>query len=186
MKGSQQAELALHRLALRNWRILRLPVTALLTWITVEHLMGADWVFLDHANLALHEGGHVITRWAGDTLQALAGTLTQVLFPLLFTAYFITRHDRFAAAATTWWACQSLMSVARYMADARTQRLPLVGGDIHDWNFLLRDWAQLDHAVEIAGWVKLVGLLGMVLLLGIMAWLALFPRPSDLRVSFRA
>ena len=59
------------------------------------------------------------------------------------------------------------------MADARAQDLPLLTvGDaeyvIHDWNYLFGKLGLLDHDVQIAGFVRTLGWLGMI---GVCLWL---------------
>ena len=48
------------------------------------------------------------------------------------------------------WFAESLMNKARYLGDAQAQLLPLVGGHIHDWNWLLGRWGVLPHCESIA------------------------------------
>jgi hypothetical protein len=42
------------------------------------------------------------------------------------------------------------MYAARYVGDAKALALPLVGGHIHDWNWLLGRWGWIDHCERIA------------------------------------
>lgn len=64
---------------------------------------------------------------------------------------------------------QNWLNVARYMADARAQLLPLVGGGEHDWNALFARWGLLPHDTAIAGSVSFLGWTGM---LACWCWLA--------------
>ena len=62
--------------------------------------------------------------------------------------------------------------VARFLADARAQDLPLLtvgSGDnvIHDWNYLFGKLGVLAHDTQIASAMRVIGWLGM---LGIVAW----------------
>ena len=41
------------------------------------------------------------------------------------------------------------MYAAEYIADAQRQLLPLVGGHIHDWHWLLTKWRLLAHAERL-------------------------------------
>ena len=93
------------------------------------------WDLLDDVNLAIHEAGHLVFGFFGDWLQFAGGSLFQVLVPLVFAGYFTARRQRFSASVVLGWAGASLLNVARYVADARAQELPLLGGDnaIHDW-----------------------------------------------------
>lgn len=107
--------------------------------------------FLDGVNLAFHEAGHLFFGIFGTTLHFLGGTLGQFVFPVAATLHFAARRERFEAAVCVLWGCESAMYAAAYVADAHVQRLPLVGGHIHDWNWLLSRWGALGAAEEI-GW----------------------------------
>ncbi len=90
-------------------------------------------------------------------LAALGGTILQLLLPLAFVAYFWHRADRHAASVALWWVGQNCWNVARYIADARAQELPLVGGGEHDWAFLLAEWGALARDQAIARDVRFIG-----------------------------
>jgi len=122
------------------------------------------WDLLDDVNLAIHEAGHVVFSPLGDHPGVLGGSLFQVLVPAAFVVYFLVRQDRFAASVVLAWVGASLGNVARYIADARAQDLPLLGGEnvIHDWWYLLIEWDLLAHDLVIARWVRLAGALAFV------------------------
>ena len=117
----------------------------------------------DALDLPIHETGHLVFAWGGEVLAALGGTLFQLLLPLAFVVSFVRRGDRHAASVALWWVGQNCWNVARYVADARAQELPLVGGGEHDWAFLLETWGLLarDQAiardVRLLGWILVVG-----------------------------
>jgi len=106
--------------------------------------------FLDGVNLLIHEAGHVIFSPFGITMGVLGGTILQLAFPIAFVVYFARRRQTLEAGFCTIWAAESLMYTAEYMADANTQELPLIGGHIHDWNYLLDRAGLLGAAEEIA------------------------------------
>ena len=54
------------------------------------------------------------------------------------------------------------------MADASSQRLPLVGGGEHDWTNILSRWGALEHDTTLATILRAVGWLGLSLTL---AWI---------------
>lgn len=163
------------------WRVARLPILALLAWFTASHVwFGASWVFIDYVNLALHEAGHLLFRPFGDTAHFLGGTLGQLLFPVAFTVYFARwRKDAFAAVATTWWFGENFMGIARYMADAPAQALPLVGGGIHDWNYLFVKWEMLDKAYLVARYTRWAGIAIMLPALGFLIYRTLVPTDAE-------
>lgn len=122
------------------------------------------WDLLDDVNLAIHEAGHVVFSPLGDHPGVLGGSLFQVLVPAAFVVYFLVRQDRFAASVVLAWVGASLGNVARYIADARAQDLPLLGGEnvIHDWWYLLVEWDLLTRDLVIAQWVRMAGALAFV------------------------
>ena len=123
------------------------------------------WDLLDDVNLAIHEAGHVFFQPLGDTLVVLGGSLLQVIVPLAFVAYFLRQREPFSASVVAAWLGASLANVALYIADARAQELPLLGGEnvIHDWWYLLTEWDLLSSDLAIAGWVRIAGALAFLI-----------------------
>jgi hypothetical protein len=111
----------------------------------------------DAIDLPIHETGHIVFAWGSEVLVALGGTLFQLLIPLAFVAYFWRKKDHHAASVALWWVGQNCFNIARYIADARAQELPLVGGGEHDWAFLLATWRMLPQDQSIAYNVRGIG-----------------------------
>jgi hypothetical protein len=118
--------------------------------------------FLDDVDLAIHETGHLASSWGGDVITALGGTLFQLIVPVAFVGYFARRRDWHAATVPLWWLGQNGWNIARYVADARAEELPLVGGGEHDWAFLLTEWGLLARDLAIAQTVRVGALVLMV------------------------
>ena len=117
---------------------------------------------LTYLNLGIHEAGHMITYSASDLTNALAGSIAQVLVPLLFVAYFLVRRkDWVAAGVCLAWAATSAMEVSLYVADAPKQELDLIG-DKHDWAFILgpEGYNAMDRAGAIADQIRDVAMVG--------------------------
>lgn len=93
--------------------------------------------FLDNVDLAIHEAGHIFFAFGGEFIGIAGGTILQLAMPFAFAFYFFRRADRFAAGITMFWLGQSFINVARYAGDAQKMELPLLGGGVHDWNYLL-------------------------------------------------
>ena len=120
------------------------------------------WVpFLDGINLVFHEAGHPIFSIFGDTLHILGGTLGQLLVPSLVAATFWKQRHALGLGLAGVWCFENLLNIARYMADARAQVLPLVGGGEHDWFELFLKWGCLRSDSRIAAGVRAVGWIGM-------------------------
>ena len=117
---------------------------------------------IDAVDLAIHETGHLVFAPFGEVIQFAGGTLFQLIVPLTFLAYFLRfgpRRDDFAASVMLWWVAVNLWNIAVYMADARTQALPLVGGGEHDWAYLFGRFGLLAHDTSIAATVRGLGTL---------------------------
>jgi hypothetical protein len=125
---------------------------------------GSGWVpILDSANLAFHEAGHPLFGLVSSRLMVYGGTLMQLLLPLA-AAWQLHRQRQIGGSHLCLiWFAENLLNVARYMADARRQELPLVGGGDHDWTFILGSWGLLSADTTLALWLR-------VLAVGLMAW----------------
>ena len=121
---------------------------------------------LDSVDLAIHETGHLVFAAFGEWMAMFGGTLFQVLVPAAFVAHFAWRRELFGAAICLWWVAQSLWNVSVYIADARAQELPLVGGGEHDWAYLLGEAGMLAQDHEIARLVHAVGVVIYMLAVG--------------------
>lgn len=127
------------------------------------------WVpILDSLNLVFHEAGHPLFGVFGETIGFLGGTLMQLLVPLLVVGACWYKRQSAAIGLAGTWFFENFLNIARYMADARTQLLPLVGGGEHDWATLFGQWGLLAQDTSIAGAMSFLGWSGMV---GCAAWL---------------
>ncbi len=132
------------------------------------------YLFIDNANLIVHEGGHNLFGWFGPTLGLWGGTLLQWLVPFLLAAYFFTERQTTGFVFCLFFFFENWLYTATYMADARAQVLPLVttgGPDLveHDFHAIFTSLGVLDHDTQIASVVRVLGWLGMILTT---AWLA--------------
>lgn len=116
---------------------------------------------LDHANLAFHEAGHVFFGIFGSTLGLYGGTLGQLVFPVVVTVSFLRNGALISAALALLWLFQNFLNIARYVADARVQQLPLVGGGDHDWFNILSRWGALSADTTLARLLSTLAWLGM-------------------------
>lgn len=133
----------------------------------------AGFLFIDNANLIVHEGGHLLFSYLGQTLCLWGGTILQWAVPLLLAAYFFTQRQTTAFAFSLFFFFENWLYTAAYMADARALALPLVStGDSdvieHDWNTIFTSLGLLRFDTTIAGIVRFGGWCGMI---GVVAWL---------------
>tara|TARA_R110002073_G_scaffold99233_1_gene226905 strand:+ start:65 stop:820 length:756 start_codon:yes stop_codon:yes gene_type:complete len=125
--------------------------------------IGRSW--FHNVDLVFHEAGHVLFIPFGRYGSILGGSLFQILVPLfLMVAFLVKNKDGFAASLCLWWAGQSTMDLAPYIADARALRLPLLGGGTgadspgsHDWQNLLSPLGWLQYDTRIAGIFDAIG-----------------------------
>ena len=131
-----------------------------------------EFLFIDSANLVVHEGGHLLFGWLGPTLGLWGGTILQWLVPFLLAAYFYTQRQTAAFVFCAFFFFENWLYTATYMADARAMDLPLVTvGDPdfveHDWHAIFSSLGVLQQDTTIAGVVRLLGWCGM---LGMVVW----------------
>ncbi len=133
------------------------------------------FLFIDSANLVVHEGGHNLFGWFGPTLCLWGGTLLQWLVPFLLAAYFFNQRQISGFVFCTFFFFENWLYTATYMADARDQALALVTtGDPdfveHDWFKIFSSLGVLNSDTKIAAVVRALGWCGMI---AITAWFAM-------------
>jgi hypothetical protein len=161
-------------------------------WKPVSHLVLAAWLvfyvaflgyafsahggflFIDMANLIVHEGGHNLFGWFGPTIGLWGGTLLQWLVPFLLGVYFFTRRETTGFVFCLFFFFENWLYTATYMADARAMVLPLVTtGDPefaeHDFHAIFSSLGVLDYDTKIAMTVRLLGWCGMI---AVVIWFA--------------
>ena len=131
----------------------RMFLFLLLVWWTFTLGTGiSSWCFVDFVNLAFHEAGHLFFGFAGKTIRYLGGTLGQMLVPGLLCGYFLIKERQpFAASVCAWWWGQNLITIAIYMADARSLALPLVGAG-HAPHQVEKEWVEPYRGQFDSGW----------------------------------
>jgi len=145
----------------------------------------SGFLFLDYANLAIHEAGHPLfgmfagpeESGVGYTLEILGGTLLELMVPAAYAAAFFFRRELPGVAFCLFWLFENLLYIGHYMATARTLDIQLVGSGEHDWEILFTRWSILVHDQQIGQATRALGWLGM---LATVAWFARrsFGRPA--------
>jgi len=136
--------------------------------------MHGGYLFIDSANLVVHEGGHLLFSWLGPTLCLWGGTILQWAVPFLLAAYFFHQRQVAAFVFCLFFFFENWLYTATYMADARAMVLPLVTvGDPefveHDWHTIFSSMGVLQYDTTIAAVVRTFGWCGMLACVG---WLA--------------
>jgi hypothetical protein len=158
------------------WQPISRP--AVIAWVVFYLVFAAyafskhgEFLFIDTANLVVHEGGHALFGWFGPTIGLWGGTILQWLVPFLLAAYFFHRRQPAAFVFCLFFFFENWLYTAAYMADAIAMDLPLVTlGDPefarHDWNAIFSSLGVLDYTPWIAGTVRLFGWTGMLASIG--------------------
>ena len=139
------------------------------------------FLFIDNANLVVHEGGHNLFGWFGPTLGLWGGTLLQWFVPFLLAAYFFTERQTAGFIFCLFFFFENWLYTATYMADARAQELPLVTtGDPdfveHDFHAIFSSLGVLNYDTKIAAIVRVLGWCGMI---ACVAWMAFRMREAE-------
>ena len=138
-------------------------------FLLYAYLDRSGFLILDYVNLIIHEGGHFFFSWFGETIHILGGTLGELIVPLLCAAYFFWKRETTAVAFSSFWFFENFPYIGTYMADARSNSLPLVGSDLSDWAILFGRWGLLVQDQKIGRIMHILGWLGMI---ATVAWLA--------------
>lgn len=130
---------------------------------------------IDHVNLVIHEGGHLLFSWLGDTLCLWGGTILQWLVPFLLATYFWFQRHPTGFTFCGFFFFENFLYTATYMADARAQDLPLVSvgdsdGNPHDWFNIFSRLGVLQHDTQIAAVVRAAGWIGMIAIVAWFVW----------------
>lgn len=145
-------------------------------WIAYNPLAGS---FMDMVDLPIHETGHFVFMPLGEFMGFAGGSLFQIILPAAFVGYFIWKQSYYSAAIVLFWVGQSILNVFVYAQDAITMALPLVGGGIHDWNWMLSRLGWLDYTKSIAGMIRLVGTLTTFVAAILSIYLAFHSPPDE-------
>lgn len=124
--------------------IIILPVVIYFT------LNRGTYTWIDNADLVIHEAGHLFFFIFGRFMYTLGGTLMQIIIPSLIGWYFFRNEYRTGVQFSLLWLGQNFINISVYAADARSQKLPLLGGNsvYHDWHYILGQLHLLNFDAE--------------------------------------
>src|ERR1700674_233199 len=135
-------------------------------------LGGHLFQWFDLVFIPIHAGGHLLFRMFCEWIAVAGGTFLQLFVPIALATYFAFRRQTPGTTFCAFFFFEQFLPIAIYMADARSQDLPLLTvGDsedvIHDWFYLFSHAGLLEHDVQIAGYFRFAGWVGM---LATVAW----------------
>lgn len=149
---------------------LKKPILTLPTWLYVIAWLFFVYLFLQildfeasnsnnfflnglyFIDFGVHEASHLVCVFLPDIYVALAGSVGEITFTLLLLFAAFKGRSYFAGVFAGLWVMLSMNCVGRYMADARSQLLPLMGpGESvqHDWHFIFGQlgWLEMDKVI---------------------------------------
>ena len=150
-------------MAVLGWQILQRELDFNATSGALRFIHGID--------LVIHEAGHTFALILPRFFYILGGSALQVLLPAVCALTFLHQRQIASFAVALFWTGESITDVAIYMADAKRQALPLLGGDgtVHDWNYLLGQLHLLGWAQSLARLTFGMGILLITVALAIVA-----------------
>jgi len=113
--------------------------------------------FLDLVNLAFHEAGHIFLGFFGEFIMTLGGTLFQLIIPAVCAVHFLRRENKLGWQLCLFWIGENFLNISIYAGDAIKQELPLVGGGVHDWTYLLTKMDLIAHTEGTARFIFCIG-----------------------------
>lgn len=122
----------------------------------------------------VHEASHLFAVFLPHIMTAAAGSIGEVTFTILIVIAALKGKAYFAAIFASLWVMLAMNSAGRYMADARSQLMPLVGFSnqpTHDWHFVFSELGWLPADTIIGNTVRGIGDLVGVVALGFGLWL---------------
>lgn len=109
----------------------------------------------------VHEASHLLAAFLPSIFVAAAGSFGEVGFTVLLLIATLRSKAYFAASFAGLWIMLALRSAGQYMADARSQAIPLIGPSEtvkHDWNYVFGQLGWLPYDVAIGQSIATIGL----------------------------
>jgi len=136
---------------------------------------GALFQWFDLVFVPIHEGGHLLFGYLGEWMMVAGGTFLQLFVPFALAVYFIFRRQLFGTAFCAFFFFEQFLPIGIYMADARCQCLEYVTvGDPelaeHDWFYLFSRAGVVEHDIQIGGFFRVVGWIGMLATVAWFTW----------------
>ena len=160
-----------------RWWPWRLALLLFLAWDGLRHLQDPDAGGLfAGVTFGVHEFGHLLFAFFGEFMTALGGSLNQLLIPVATAGLLLHYRDYFGIAVAGTWLGSSMLDLARYIGDARAQELDLVGfgeDPQHDWAYILSELHGLPYDTRIAGGMRALAFVVLLVSLGFGAWVLL-------------
>jgi len=124
-----------------------LPSIIILSIAIYLVLNRGNYLFIDNADLVIHEAGHFFFRFLGKFIYTAGGTLMQIILPSLIAWYFFKNSYRTGVQFSLLWLGQNFINISVYAADAQARKLHLLGDNkvYHDWHYMLYELHILSY-----------------------------------------
>ncbi len=140
------------------------------------------WTPFAPLDLVAHEVGHPLFSFFGEWMHYAGGTILQLLVPIIAMFILLRQGEYFALPFCGAWFAVNLYETARYIADTRSQLLPLVTlgtGDepaevkFTDWEYLLDriPGLSIEYDTNVALAVRIAAFIIMWSSVGFGAWM---------------
>ncbi|HCE43789.1 MAG TPA: hypothetical protein DET40_09595 [Lentisphaeria bacterium] len=141
-----------------------------------------SWTPFAPLDLVAHEVGHPLFSFFGEWMTYAGGTILQHLVPLIALIILLKQDEYFGIPLCGAWFAVNLYETARYIADTRSQVLPLVTlgtGDepamvkFTDWEYLLDriPGLSIEYDTNVALAVRIFAFLAMWSSIGFGVWM---------------
>ena len=148
---------------IKRWipSVIMLPV---MIWLLLNR---GKYTWIDNADLVIHEAGHFFFMFFGKFIYTAGGTLMQIIFPSFLAWYFLRNEYRNGVQVSLLWLGQNFINISVYAADARAQKLPLLGGNkvYHDWHYLLGELNILHLDTEVGYFFFVIAIIVFIIAL---------------------
>jgi hypothetical protein len=108
----------------------------------------------------VHEASHIVMAFMPPVITAAAGSFGEMTFTWLLTYAAFRAKAYFAGIFSLLWVTLAMTSAGNYMADARSQLMPLIGSGPdpkHDWHFVFSQLGWLNADTVIGMTVRVIG-----------------------------
>jgi hypothetical protein len=150
----------------KSW-IIRIPVVIWLAYMFINYLRRPDYLsILGAFNYWIHEAGHLLALPFGQMLEAISGTMLEMLMPIVFLVVFLKQGEFFGASFCCGWLSTCFFYASWYISMAQR-----TDDWTHDWYNILSTLGILMYNRQIAFLAKSVAVLLMLFSIISGAWL---------------
>ncbi len=141
-----------------------------------------SWTPFSPLDLVIHEVGHPLFSFFGEWMHYAGGTILQHLVPVFAMIALLKQGEYFAIPFCGAWFSVNMYATATYIADTRSQVLPLVTlgtGDepaevrFTDWEYLLDriPGLSIEYDAHVALAVRIMAFIIMWSSIGLGCWM---------------